>query len=341
MAAPSGGTWTDLITRTGKRTLEHDALGLSAQLAFYFFLAVFPAFLFLLALASFFPLQQFTETVTRSIAGFAPPEMVELLRQQFNDLSDRRDTGLLSLGLLTALWSSSAALVAVIQALNRTYEIEESRPFWKARLLAIGLTIGLAFFILVSFTLVIAGPLLARTIAEQAQLGAAFTWTWNILQWPVVFLLVALGISLVYRFAPNRSLAWRDVVPGAIVATVVWLVASLGFRFYVVNFGDYQEMYGAIGAVILLMLWFYISGLAMLIGAELNAELERAPAGSRTVGSSEAVGFQTDRRTIAAPGGGAPAQARTSLVTTYRPSLTERAAGLFVWLVWPRARARE
>ena len=176
----------------------------------------------------------------------------------------------------SAHWAASAALAATIDALNRAYDIEESRPIWKTRGIAIILTIGLALFVLVSFTLVVAGPQLASWIADQFGLGAVFKWAWWILQWPLVFVLVATGISLVYYLSPDADQDWIWITPGSLVATVLWLLGSLAFRFYVTNFGSYEETYGTVGAVILLLLWFYLSGFVLLVGAEINAVVEHA-----------------------------------------------------------------
>ena len=154
-------SWTELTKRTIKDSIQDDAGGIAAQLAYYFFLALFPALLFLVALASFFPLYSFTDELMRLLAPIAPAAVVDLLKDQLTSLSNSGDAGLLSIGLLMALWSSSAAMVSVIDAMNRAYDIEDSRPWWKRRITAIGLTIGLALFILTSFGLIVAGPWLA------------------------------------------------------------------------------------------------------------------------------------------------------------------------------------
>ena len=269
-------TWAELAKRTAKETMDDDGMGLAAQLAYYFFLSLFPALLCLIALASLFPLQNFTDSMTGMLAPFVPAEVLEIISKQMLALGESNDSGLLSVGLLGAIWSSSAAMVAVVSSMNQAYDITEGRPWWKVRLTAILLTIGLAVFILVSFTLVVAGPEIAEALAGRLGLGQAFVLTWKILQWPVVFALVATGMGLIYYFAPDAEQEWVWVTPGSILATLLWLVGSLGFRFYVVNFGNYDATYGAIGGIILLMLWFYLSGLVIIVGAEMNAEIEHA-----------------------------------------------------------------
>ena len=190
--------------------------------------------------------------------------------------------------MLIAVSSSSAAMVAIIDTLNTAYDVEEGRPWWKVRLTAILLTIGVAMFILVSFALLLVGPTLATTLAESMNLGPAFEWTWKVLQWPVLFALASLGIALIYYFAPDVEQDWVWLTPGSIFATTLWLAASLGFKYYVVHWGNYTETYGLIGAVMILLLWFYISGLVILVGAEMNAEIEHASPGGKNPGEKVA-----------------------------------------------------
>ncbi|MEO7189579.1 MAG: YihY/virulence factor BrkB family protein [Vicinamibacterales bacterium] len=267
---------TELVKRTASETMKDDAMGLAAQLAYYFFLSLFPALLCLIALASLFPLQNFTGSLTGMLGPFVPAEVLEIIKQQMLKLADSHDSGLLSVGLLGAIWSSSAAMVAIVTTMNRAYDIDEGRPWWKVRIIAVSLTVGLAVFILVSFTLVVAGPEIAEALARHLGLGPAFVWTWKILQWPVAFALVAVALGLIYYFAPDAEQEWVWVTPGSILATALWLAGSLGFRYYVVNFGNYDAAYGAIGGIILLMLWFYLSGFVIIVGAEMNAEIEHA-----------------------------------------------------------------
>jgi membrane protein len=270
-------SWREILERTFNKAIWKDnCLALAAQLAYYFFFALFPSLLFLVALASYFPVTTLIDDMFRTLGGFMPPEALTLITDQLTKISDSEDTGLMTLGMLLAVSSSSAAMTAIIDTLNRAYGIDESRPWWKVRLTAIALTIGVSLFILISFALVIVGPTVATRLAAEWHLGAAFEWTWKILQWPVVFALVSLGIALIYYFAPDADQDWTWLTPGSLAATILWLIASLGFKYYVANWGNYTETYGLIGAVMILLLWFYISGLVILLGAEMNAEIEHA-----------------------------------------------------------------
>jgi membrane protein len=294
-------SWRELCARTLRETMEDDCLNLAAQLAYYFFLALFPAMLFLIALASFFPLSDLSAQLTGSLRHFAPSDVVQLLDEQLRRISDSDSGGILTLGFLGALWSSSAALVGIISSLNRAYDIDEGRPWWKVRLIAIGLTLALAVFLLLSFTLVVAGPDIAERVANGFGLGPAFEWSWKILQWPVAFFLVCTALGLVYYFAPDAIQDWVWITPGAVVGTLLWLAISLGFRLYVVHFTNYNATYGAIGGVIVLLLWFYVSALAILVGAELNAEIEHASPhgkapGEKVPGERKVIGIAAARR---------------------------------------------
>jgi len=300
-------SWSELIRRTLKDAIEDDCFGLAAQLAYYFFLSLFPAILFLLALASFFPLQNLTDDISRVLRPLVSPEVLELIRDQMVRLAQQKSGGLLTFGVLAALWSSSAATVSIVGALNRAYDIEEGRPWLKVRLIAIALTLGVAVFVLIGLTLVLAGPALADYLAQVTGWGAPFKWAWLVLQWPLVLGLISVAIGLAYYFGPDAEQDWVWVTPGALAGTVLWVAVSLGFKFYIAHFTNYNAAYGAVGGVIVLLLWFYVSGLALLFGAELNAEIEHAspygkgpgqktPAGRRMIGRRAARAFETLQR---------------------------------------------
>lgn len=275
--------WRELIVRTWREVNDDNCLGLAAQLAYYFILALFPALIVVVAVASFFP-RSTLQQVMATLAPFTPPDALSLIRTQLDAILANEQGGLLTVGVLGALWSSSAALTAIIDTLNRAYDVEETRPWWKVRLLAIALTVGMAVFILTAFALVVAGPEVAHLVADRLGLASAVATAWTIGQWPIVFLLVAFGVALTYYFAPDADQDWAFITPGSAVATVLWLGASLGFRVYVQNFSDYNATYGALGAAVLLLLWLYVSGLAVLVGAELNSEIENARARGRSMG---------------------------------------------------------
>ena len=268
--------WKDLLKRTASEVMADNCLGLAAQLAYYFFLALFPALLFFVALASFMPVAGLTDAVTAALARVAPQEVLDLVQAQLVLIAKAKNGGLLTLGIIGTLWSTSSGLSAVIDTLNQAYDVQESRPFWKTKLIAIGLTIVLAVFIVVSFALVMVGPAIGEKTAAWLHLGPAFVWTWRIVHWPLVFALVALAVAFIYYYAPDVKQEWIWITPGSVLATLLWLGISLGFRFYVGRFTSYNATYGTIGGAIVALLWFYVSALAVLVGAELNAEIEHA-----------------------------------------------------------------
>jgi membrane protein len=288
--------WKELARRTVRETLKDDAQGLAAQLSYYFFLSLFPTLLCLLALATLFPIGDLVQSVSGLLGPWLPADAVKVIRDQMVKIAQSDDTALLSVGALGALWSSSAAMGAVINAMNRAYGINDSRPWWRVRLLAILLTIGLAFFILIALMLVLAGPQLADAATRWLGVAPLWAWLWKIGQWPLAFALVAVGIGLVYYLAPDAEQDWVWITPGSLLATILWLLSSVGFRYYVVTFGDYAETYGALAGVIVVLLWFYLSGLAIVIGAELNAEIEHAS----PWGKSEGEKRPGDRRRLGA-----------------------------------------
>jgi membrane protein len=267
-----------LIRRTVCKFDDDHCLGIAAQLAFYFVLALFPALLFLVALLSYLPTGAVFADILTALEAIAPGEVVTLLRGQLDQIAGGDQNGLLTIGVLGALWSSSAAMVALIDALNRAYDVAERRPWWKRRIVAVMLTVALALCTIAALGLIGAGPAVIAHVTNRWGLAPALSWTWQLLRWPLLLACVMLGVDLVYHFAPNRRRRWVWMTPGGAVGTLLWLGVSFGFKLYVINAADYTATYGVIGGAIVTMLWFYLSGLALLIGAELNAVVEHESA---------------------------------------------------------------
>lgn len=293
-------SWSDLVKRAGKGAWNDNVLDLAAQQAYYFFFALFPALLFVIAVASFFPLTTLIDQVMAMLSRFAPKDVVDIISGSMRSLSDQNNGGILTFAFLVAIWSSSGAMVSIITTLNAAYDVTESRPWWKTRLIAIGLTVGIAVFILASMFLVIAGPTTAENLAARLHLGEPMKWGAWILQWPIVFILVATAIGLVYYFAPDVEQDWVWLTPGSVLATVLWLLVSLGLKLYYQLVPNANAAYGTIGGIMVLMLWFYLSGLSLLLGAEMNAEIEHASPygkdpGERVPGEKKIVGARAQR----------------------------------------------
>ncbi|HVC18715.1 MAG TPA: YihY/virulence factor BrkB family protein [Vicinamibacterales bacterium] len=271
--------WGDILRRTVHAVYEDDCFGLAAELAYFWFLALFPALLFVVALAGYVPVQHLIDIVVRTLERVAPRDVLAIVREQLAQITHRRHAGLLALSLLGALWTSSSGMTAIIDTLNQAYHVKDRRAWWRVRALAIALTLALATLAIISVGLALVGPRVAHHIATRVHLGPAFAWTWKIAQWPLIFGLIVTALEWIYYFAPDVTHRWGWITPGSVTATALGLLLSLGLSWYAGHFGDYQRTYGTIGGVIVALLWLYGSGLAILIGAELNAAIERAAAG--------------------------------------------------------------
>ncbi len=274
-----GLSWKDLGRRVLAETQDDDVLGRAAQLSYYFLLALFPLLLVLTAILGYFA-QAGTE-LRESLLGYlgtvVPAQAADLIHTTVDDVSKGSGGGKLSFGLLAALWAASNGMGAISETLNVAYELKETRPWWKTRLIAIGLTIALALLILSALTLVLFGGHIAEGIAESYSFGGAFVAAWKILQWPIVLAFVLFAFALIYYLAPDKEQRrWEWIAPGTVIAVVLWLLVSFVFRIYLSYFDSYNATYGSLGAVIILMLWFYFTGAAVLVGGEVNSEIEFA-----------------------------------------------------------------
>jgi membrane protein len=277
----------ELARRVIHEIQKDECLGRASQLAYYFLFALFPFFLFLTTLLGYLPIPDLLDRLLETLGQMLPGEALQLVEDNIRQLVTGRRGGLLSFGILAALWTSSSALTAIIDSLNRAYDVEEGRPFWKVRLTAIGLTVGLSAFIVVALVLLTFGPQLGGWVADLVGLGRVFELTWNILRWPAIVCLLVVATALVYYFAPDVEQEWKWITPGSACAVLGWLLASLGFAFYVNHFGSYNATYGSIGAVIVLLTWMYVSGLLLLVGGEINAEIEHAAPSGKDPGEKQ------------------------------------------------------
>jgi membrane protein len=277
----------ELTRRVVHEIQQDDCMGRAAQLAYYLLFALFPFFLFLTTLLGYLPVSNLLDQLMALLAQLLPHDALALVQDNVHELVTGQRGGLLSFGILAALWTSSSAVTAVMDSLNRAYNVEEGRPFWKVRGLAILLTIGLSLLIIVSLVLLTFGPQIGGWIADYMGLGGAFQVAWNILRWPVIVFFLILALALIYYLAPDVEQEWKWITPGAVCAVLAWIVASLGFAFYVNNFGSYNKTYGSIGTVIVLLTWMYVTGLLILVGGEINSEIEHAAPSGKAPGEKE------------------------------------------------------
>jgi membrane protein len=279
-----GVSATQLVKRVIAEVQQDNCAVYAAALAYYFLFALFPFFLFLTALLGYLPIPNLMDRIMGLLAQVMPGEALRLVEENVGKLVSQQRGGLLSFGIVAALWTASGALTGISDALNHAYDVEEGRPFWKVRGMAILLTIGLSIFLIASIVLLMFGPQIGSWIADLVGLGRAFEVAWNILRWPVILILVITAMAAIYYFAPDVDQSWKWLTPGSVLAVILWILISLGFSFYVNNFGSYDKTYGSIGAIIVLLTWMYVSGFVILVGGEINAVLEHASAEGKAPG---------------------------------------------------------
>ena len=252
----------------------------AAALTYYAVLSLFPAFIALLSILGLIvDPATITRVVTDVVRQLGPEDAVNTFAEPIEQIAANRSTAVVGLifGVAVAIWTASNYVGAFIRASNAIYERDEGRPFWKLRPIQLLLTLVLVLIAaLVVLALIITGPV-AQAVGDAVGLGDAAVTAWNIAKWPVMLVVVMLMLAILYWSAPNAKVyGFRWVSPGSIVAVVLWIIASVAFAFYVGNFGSYNKTYGALAGVIVFLVWMWITNIAVLLGAELNAETERA-----------------------------------------------------------------
>ncbi|UWZ86882.1 YihY/virulence factor BrkB family protein [Occallatibacter riparius] len=273
-----GGLTPLRLTQMGIKKMGEDELSTrSSSLSYYFMLALFPMFVFLLSLLGLFAQSgtQLRDRIMTTLAQLTPGSASDLVHNVVNQTLLHSSGVKLAAGILGALWAASGGMSAIITSLNVIYRTKETRSIIKQKLTVLGLTLGLALLMIVAVVLALHGGQIGQLIADHVGLGAAFRISWKILQWPVMFAAMLLSYSLVYYWGPDlKERKWYWVTPGAAVGVAMWLVASLGLRVYLHFFNSYSATYGSLGAVVILMLWLYITGFAILVGGEVNWVIE-------------------------------------------------------------------
>jgi membrane protein len=249
---------------------KDDCFGMAAQLSFYFLLAFFPFLLFLSALIGFIPIASgFLDNLLYELQLFLPTTTYNLVVEIVQGLVESQDQGVLTIGIVLSLWSASLAFNGMVSLLNSAYEVEDSRSYLKTRALSILVTLIVTVFVLISGILLFFGDWLIGQWVANPWLRLFYT----ILRWGGIFFLINIGIQFVFFALPAKRLPWKILSPGSVIASVGWILGSAGFRYYVNHFGDYQQLYGSLGALIVLMIWFYISSLFLLLGGEIDSEI--------------------------------------------------------------------
>jgi membrane protein len=264
----------DVFKRAVLQFNDDDMATYAAALSYHVFFSIFPFIIFLLALLSFLDAREFFDWLLQRSEAVLPAPAAEQLAVVVEEVREQRRGGLLSFGMVVALWTGSLGLRSTMNALNRAYNIGEGRAIWKRYGLSMLYTIALALLVVAAVALMVIGPQWMVHLAEWVGLEEMVVVLWTWLRIPIALLLMMYAVGLVYYFAPNVRHPFTLVSPGAIVAVLIWVAASLGFSFYVQNFVDYTATYGSVGAVIVLLFYFFISGCALLLGAEINAVIE-------------------------------------------------------------------
>lgn len=254
-----------------KRFNNVDVMGMSAQLAYFFLLSIFPFLLFLVTLLGYLPIE--SDAVLNFLDTYLPEEVSSMLESNLQSLLTNQSGGLLSISIIGAIWSASKGVNALTQAFNKAYKVEEDRSFIVSRAISIGLTIALVLTIAVALLLPIFGKAIGEFVFSFVNLSDGFVQVWNTLRWTLSSLILFIVLYVLYTLAPNKKIKIREAFWGVIFATFSWQIASLGFSYYVSTLGNFSATYGSLGTVIVLMLWFYLSGIIIMLGGIINAVL--------------------------------------------------------------------
>lgn len=276
-----GLTWRQLGRRVWTDIYEGDLFTRSAALSYYFLLALFPLLICLTAALGYFADAgtELRENLLNYLSRVAPRTASALVRSTVAEITENANTGKLSFGLVAALWFASFGMGAVGDTLNAAYKVRESRAWWRVRLVSLCLTVALAVIIVSALALMFYGGEIGAGLAARLDLGDAFKAVWAVVQWLIVLGFVLFGFALIYYFAPDlKHQKWYWITPGSLTGVALWLLVSYGFRVYLKYFDRYSVTYGSLGAVIVLLLWFYLTGAAILVGGAVNAEIEHEAA---------------------------------------------------------------
>ncbi len=265
--------WGKVVKKSVQDIDKNHTMAFAASLSYYFVMSLFPALIALSAVVSLLPIPDLFNKIVGVMGRAVPSQGMQIVQTILQDVIRPRSGTLLSLGLLGTLWSASSGFSAMIEALDVAYDIPETRPFWKTRLLAIGLTVLVGGMLTLSILCMSLGPKMIATLAGKVGVESQFLMMWNYLRFGIAFALVVISIEGIYFLAPNVRQDFKASLPGAVFAVVGWLALSFGLGFYFSKFANFNATYGTLGAGIALMVWLYWSSFSVLIGAELNSEI--------------------------------------------------------------------
>lgn len=253
------------------RVGRNDVSGNAAQLAYYMLFSIFPMLLIAATLLAYLHIDK--DSVFNMIKEFAPDQIMDFLEENLNNLLTQKNGGLLSIGIIATLWSASNGMNAVMKSLNKAYGVTNKRNYVVQRLLSMFFTLAMLATVGATLLLLVFGQQIGMFLINHLNFSEDFLSFWNNLRWTVTLIVIFVVFTFLYWVAPNRRSTLISVLPGALFSTIGWTVASVGFAYYVNNFGNYSATYGSIGVIIILMVWFYLTGIILMIGGELNATL--------------------------------------------------------------------
>ncbi len=264
-----------LLKATGNDILNDNVLGLAAQAAYNAFFSIFPFFLFAAPLLSLFGDKEKTFSwLMNQLATVVPAEAISLVQGVLKDVVFSKNApGLVSVGAILAAWSGGAVFGALINTLNTAYHVTETRPWWRRALLQLACVLVMGLIVAIASIVMLAGPELAKAVGQKLHLDKVFVIAWMIVQYPLAIALIVLAFYLIYRFLPNLRQNSKQILVGAIIGTVLWMIVTLLFRLYVTDFATYNKTYGTIGGVIVLLTWMYLTMIVLLSAGELNSNL--------------------------------------------------------------------
>ncbi|WGD60401.1 YihY family inner membrane protein [Bacillus velezensis] len=251
----------------------HEGQSKSAELAYFFLLSLFPLMIFMLTLTAYLPIS--AEDVLGAVDQYAPDSAMSMVKSITEQTLNKRSGGLLSFGIIAVIWSASNGMNAIVRAFNHAYEVEENRSFIIIRLTSIFLTIAMVVTILIALLLPVFGREIGMLTADFIGASGLFLQVWSVVRWGISPLILLIVFTALYIFAPNKKLSLRFVLPGAVFAAAGWIIVSMLFSFYVGTFANYSATYGSIGGIIVLMIWFYLTGTLLILGGEINALLHK------------------------------------------------------------------
>jgi membrane protein len=269
------------LAETYEDVLRNHTLQMAAALSYYFVLSLFPCLIFMSAIVAYLPVPNLFEQALSMMARFLPPDSMGLVRRVLSDVITPNRGTFLSFGILGTLWTASGGFSATIEALNIAYDVEDDRPFWKTRPLAVGLALVIGALMLVALSVMIVGPRFGGWLSGRIHLSYLFALLWPYLHWSIAIGFTVLAVEAVYFLGPNVKQRFLATLPGAILAVGCWLALSYLLGLYFRHFAHFNKTYGTLGAGIALMTWLYWTAFAMLVGAELNCELAKISRGGK------------------------------------------------------------